>query len=196
VSPQRFTEELATYTILTLDVDEYRPSSRELPEEYAFASSVPDTLRVQERKLLRQFFDDWQIPFSRQLRGLRPDSPLFVVRGDRLIGGVYLCDRNEFDDDPAHGQLHYPFMDRQSRGLGIYSVINREAVNRARTWGLDRLYFNTDRYLLPEVYLRWGARPWKAMPKHSHFPQGPIGSLLRRIYLPVRLLRRSLSRGG
>ncbi|MFX0206078.1 MAG: hypothetical protein ACFFDT_08820, partial [Candidatus Hodarchaeota archaeon] len=43
------------------------------------------------------------------------------------------------------------------------------AVNQAKSWNLEGVIISTDRYLLPEVYIRWGAIPWKEIIKvQSH----------------------------
>lgn len=53
-----------------------------------------------------------------------------------------------------------------------------EAVKPAKSWGLDQLYFNTDRYLLSEIHLPWGMKPIKTIVKVLRFPQNGPGSLL------------------
>ena len=45
--------------------------------------------------------------------------------------------------------------------------LGRTAVERAGSWGLEGLYLNSDRHMLPEVYERWGARPWRIITKPS-----------------------------
>jgi hypothetical protein len=60
-----------------------------------------------------------------------------VLRRGALVGGVYLCDKNEFGDEPSFGQLHYPFVASSERGKGIYSILFAQLVERARLWGLD-----------------------------------------------------------
>jgi GNAT superfamily N-acetyltransferase len=192
---RRFTEPVDTYTVLILNFDDYRGTSRELPNGFRFIDEPTRAMmRAQEKKILQQLFEDWDIPFFGKLRGWRADSPIFVAYNNRLIGGVYLCAQNEFDVDPARGQLHYAFMDLEFQGLGIYSVIFREAVERAQHWGLRALFLNSDRYLLPEVYLRWGAQAWRTIVKPSRLPQNELGHALRIIYAPLRRLRWYLRR--
>ncbi len=190
-----FTEEVQTYTILVLSLDEYRAMSRSLPEGFTFLQ--PDqaqTVRAQEMRILKQHFDDWNVPYHRQLKGWRPESPIFVVQKENLVGGVYLCDRNEFDDDPVSGQLHYAFMAPEMRGQGIYSAIFSAAVHRARDWGLERLYLNSDRHLLPEVYLRWGAQPWRIIEKSSHWMNTRLARIILDFHPGLRFLPRRLVR--
>ncbi len=81
------------------------------------------------------------------------------------MGGVFVCDRNEFDDDPRWGQVHYAFLRHDHRGRGLYSALFRRAVELAASWGLEGLVINSDREILPEVYLRWGAVFWKTIPR-------------------------------
>ena len=182
MAAKRFTEQVETYTVLILRLDEYKASERKLPAGFEFASLAQTVaLRKQERKVLQQLFDDWEIPYCHRLRGWRQDSPIFVVRGGELAGGVYLCDQNEFDDDPTSGQIHYVFTAPRFQGNGIYSVIFGEAVKRAQAWGLEKIYFNTDRHLLPEVHLRWGGKLWKVIPKPSRLPQNGLGRALRSV---------------
>ncbi len=190
-----FTAEVGTYTVLVLRLDEYRATGKALPASASFLEPAQaDAIREQEKRVLRQVFDDWQIPFERRLKGWRLDSPVFVVEGPVLVGGAYLCDRNEFDDNPARGQLHYLFTAPSARRRGIYSAVFAEAVRRARAWGLEALYVNTDRYLLPEVHLRWGARLWRTIEKESRWSR--IGWMRRLVatHPGLRVLSHRLAR--
>jgi GNAT superfamily N-acetyltransferase len=158
MTSRKFVEEMDEYVVLKLSLDDYVPSKRTLLSGYELVdSTIRSKIRRQERKWLQYYFADWDIPYCGKFRGWREDSSIYVLYGDELVAGAYLCDRNEFDDDPVSGQLHYAFVALQHRGLGIYSVVFREAVRRARAWGLQSLYLNSDRYLLPEVYMKWGA---------------------------------------
>ncbi len=163
---REFTAELDEYVVLKLRLTEYRGSERALPPDCELADpALRPRWAGQERRLLKRYFRNWKSPHRGRLAGWRADSPLLVLRAGRLVAGVYLCGANEFDSDPGWGQLHYAFMDPACRGLGIYSVLFREAVQRARAWGLQGLYLNSDRHQLPEVYQRWGATPWKKIAK-------------------------------
>lgn len=187
---KRFTEPVDTYTVLILNLDDYCGTARELPDGFHFIDEqTRATMRAQEKKILQQLFDDWDIPYFGKLRGWRADSPIFVAKGDELIGGAFLCDRNEFDDNILHGQLHYLFTKASARGQGIYTLVFRQAVERARDWGLQALYVNTDRYGIPQVHLRWGAKIVKVIPKPSRLPQNRVGRILQTLYAPVRRLR-------
>lgn len=190
MSSRRFTEEIDTYIVLRLRLDEYHASSRNLPPGFELVQTGDYAkLRKQEKKLLQQLFDDWEIPYCRKLPGWRADSPIFVAHGNELVGGAHVCIQNEFDAEPTRGQLHYAFMDPRFQGQGIYSVIFRESVARARAWGLTELYLNSDRYMLPEVYLRWGAVPWKTIEKASRLPLR-----IQAAVEPLRGLRKFLLR--
>jgi GNAT superfamily N-acetyltransferase len=187
---QRFTEEVETYTVLLLHLDEFQPTTRDLPTGFTLLDPAERSqVRDQEKRLLQRLFDDWEIPYSGKLSGWREDSPFFVVCGQQLVSGLYLCDKNEFDDDPIRGQVHYVFTQPEFQGRGIYSVAFREAMRKAQSWGLKEIYLNSDRYLLPEVYLRWGARPWKQLTKSSRLPRNAFGRWLRQIGRSIRTLR-------
>ena len=193
MTPERFTEEVQTYTVLLLNLDAYRASMRTLPDGFEFLDPAHrDLVRDQERHLLQQFFEDWDVPYCGKLCGWRADSPVFVVKGNQLVGGVYLCDKNEFDAEPARGQLHYFFVHPSFRTHGIHSANVREAVCRARAWGLREVYVNTDRHLLPQVYIRWGARPLKQITKSSRLPRNGVGDLARQLWRQARRVSRVL----
>lgn len=186
-----FTAEVETYTILILQLDEYKPTTRSLSREFQFCS--PDQIqafRAKERKILELLFDDWEFPYCRRMAGICDDSAVWVTSGKELVGGAWVCNRNEFDDHPERGQIHYAFMNRKFQGMGIYSVIFAEAVRRAKAWGLQELYLNSDRYMLPEVYLRWGARPLRVVAKRTRFGHNRVGRVLAPIYPWLRMCRR------
>ena len=157
-----FTKEINEYIVLKLSLADYTGCTRSLPKQFELGrhtSDVEEMIRADEKRLLKYNFSLWQRPFYRQVNGWRTDTPIYVLHNNgRLVGGVYLCDKNEFDDNPYWGQLHYAFIDPQYKGQGIYSVIFRNAIERARTWGLQGLYLNSDRNMLPEVYERWGGQ--------------------------------------
>lgn len=188
----RFTEPVETYTVLTLRLADYPGTERRLPPSARFLDpSDRASIQNQEVALLRRTFDDWHIPVEGKLAGLRADSPVLLLVNDQLAGGVYLCAQNEFHDDPSVGQLHYAYLDTAFQGQGLYSLIFREAIERARRWGLDSILLNSDRYMLPEVYLRWGARPWRIIEKHSRIPNFGVVRWMRPV---VSRLRRALRR--
>lgn len=124
-----------------------------------------------EKRLLKSYFRNWKAAFRGHLKGWRSDSPIYVLREGKLIGGIYLVATSEFNDDGQWGHLHYAFMDPSCKGLGIYRTIFTTAVERARSWGLEGLYLNSDRHLLPEVYERWGAVHWRTISKASRDPK-------------------------
>jgi GNAT superfamily N-acetyltransferase len=193
MTKHRFTEEVDTYSILILHLGNYRASNRELPTGFDFVGPEQrPSIRAQEKQRLQTVFDDWDVPYCGRLPGWRIDSPVYVAHRLALVGGVYVCDQNEFDNDPARGQLHYAFMDPKFQGLGIYSVIFREAVRRANEWGLQVLYLNSDRYMLPEVYLRWGAQPWKTITKRNRMTGTTVGRWSQMLYPPLRRMRRRI----
>lgn len=161
-----FTTEIDKYIILTLALKDYKPSKRSLPEGYTLLPSGADysPYRDQEKELLQHYFVVWKKPFGKKLNGFRKDSPVLVAYGDKLVAGVYLCDRNELGR--AHwGQLHYAFINPSHKGKGLYSIIFREAIERARRWNIEGLVLNSDRFMLPEVYMRWGAIQLKTVKK-------------------------------
>ena len=114
-------------------------------------------------------FRNWKTPFNGNLHGWKDDTPLYILYNETLIAGAYLCEKNEFNEGERWGQLHYAFIDPFFKGKGIYSVLFKYAIERAKTWGLQGLILNSDRYMLPDVYIRWGAIPWKKLRKKEHF---------------------------
>jgi GNAT superfamily N-acetyltransferase len=186
----QFSEETDLYQVVVLDINDYQPLGRSLPEGFAIQSSdLPSELRQQERQILRGLFADWQLPYCGRLTGWRSESRLYLICGDQLAGGVYLCDRNEFDECDTHGQLHYPFMAPHFQGRGLHAFVFASLVQRAAAWGLTHIYINSDRRHLPEVYVRWGAKPYRQIAKRAAFP-----ALARwpRLYKSLRQMKRKL----
>jgi len=143
-----------------------------MPAEAEIAHpSIRAKIRTQEERLLQLYFRNWENAYHGRLPGWRDASPVYMLWNGQLVGGIYLCDRNEFDKNRLWGQLHYFFVDPRFRGIGLHSLLFQEAVSRARSWGLEGVYINTDRYMLGEVYVRWGAVFWKRIPKSMVRPK-------------------------
>ena len=176
----QFTDEVEEYTILKLDLADYPGTSRRLADGFRIAGpEVRGVVRARERSLIQSHFLSWAAPYYGELRGWREASPLYLMHGDLLIGGVYLCALNQYREEGI-GQLHYAYMDPAYRGRGLYSSLFAESVARARSWGLRGLYLNSDRYMLPEVYLRWGAKPYRVHRKARTKFSRAVWSLVRR----------------
>lgn len=166
VKEHAFSEEIDEYIVLKLVLAEYVGTDRPVPPEVEIAdSSIRHKILKTEKRLLKSFFKHWKEPYRGKLLGWRDDSPIYVLWNGKLVGGLYSCDRNEFNDDTQWGQLHYFFVDPEFRGKGLHSLVFCEGVRLARSWGLEGVYINTDRYGLPEVYESWGAVFWKRIPK-------------------------------
>ncbi|MEE9125787.1 MAG: GNAT family N-acetyltransferase [Planctomycetota bacterium] len=177
-----FTAEVGEYVVLKLPLADYTGTRRVLPPDFQLVETpVGPEFSADEKRLLKMYFRSWMTPYRRRLPGYRDDSPIYVVEDGRLVAGVYLCDKNEFDDDREWGQLHYAFADPSVAGRGIYSVIFRTAVERAVSWGLKGLYLNSDRHLLPDVYERWGARYWRTVSKPQPGALSAAKALCRRL---------------
>lgn len=162
----QFTDVIPEYAILKLVLSDYIGTIRTMPPEAEVAHpSARAKIRKGEKRLLRLCFPLWERPYYGQLPGWRDDSPIYVLWNRALVGGLYVCDRNEFDADERWGQLHYFFVEPTFRGKGLHSLLFDEGVRRARAWNLEGVYISTDRHGLPEVYQRWGATLWKRMPK-------------------------------
>jgi len=175
---KEFTSLVDEYVVLKLALSNYRPTARRLPEGYEIhGADARKNIREEERSLLADNFEHWSGPYDGKLKGWRDDSPIFVLYHGSLVAGLYLCSQNEFDENKKWGQVHYAFMHPEHRGKGVYSVLFATAVEKAKEWKLEGLILNSDRHLLPEVYLRWGAEPWKRLPK----PRPRKRSLLRQI---------------
>jgi GNAT superfamily N-acetyltransferase len=187
-----FTSPIDEYVVLKMNLADYRPTTRELPIDYEIrGSEVREKVRRQEVKLLSRNFEHWMGPYEGKLKGWRSDTPIYVLYKGNLVAGVYLCSENEFDEGTGWGQLHYAFMHPGHRGKGIYSVLFAEAIKKARKWNLEGLILNSDRHLLPQVYLRWGAVPWKEIQKSAGAKRaGFLGRMLRKI--SARFARRRL----
>jgi GNAT superfamily N-acetyltransferase len=176
----QFTDEVDDYTILKLDLADYPGTTRQLADGYRIAGpEVRPAVRARERSLIRSHFLSWASPYFGELRGWRDDSPLYLLHKDVLIGGIYVCALNQYGEEGV-GQLHYAYMDPAYRGKGLYSSLFALAVARARAWGLRGLYLNSDRFMLPDVYLRWGAKPYRVHHKARNKVARTAWSLIRR----------------
>lgn len=192
-----FSQQTENYYVLKLELKDYKGTPRSLPHNAEIAQPIiRNMIRRDEKRLLKSYFRNWRAPYYGRLVGWRDDSPIHIVIKGKLVCGVYLCNRNEFDNDPDWGQLHYPFVDRRQKGKGLYSNVFGELVRRAKSWGLKGIYINTDRYEHPEMYERWGAVHWKVIPKTIECPKHPNSShhnwLVHKIHdeaLAKRLLK-------
>ncbi|MEM3434418.1 MAG: GNAT family N-acetyltransferase, partial [Candidatus Methanomethyliaceae archaeon] len=196
----QFADEINEYIVLKLVLSDYRGTNRPMPPEAEVAHpNIRPKVRKDEKRLLRLYFRNWKAPYYGRLPGWRDDSPVYILWNGQLACGVYLCDKNEFDNDNGWGQLHYAFVDPRFKGKGLYSLAFKEAVYRAQSWGLKGLYLNSDRHLLPEIYERWGAVFWKKIPKlftyTKHSNMGPHNWLVYKLHDEVlaRVLRRYAS---
>ncbi|HKQ48331.1 MAG TPA: GNAT family N-acetyltransferase [Phycisphaerae bacterium] len=176
----QFTDEVEEYTILRLDLSDYPGTTRQLPEGFRIAGpEVRPAVRERERSLIQSHFLSWAAPYYGELPGWRDESPLYLLDGERLIGGIYVCALNQYGEREI-GQLHYAYMDPAYRGRGLYSSLFAAAVARAREWGLKGLYLNSDRFMLPDVYLRWGAKPYRVHRKARNKFSRALWSMSRR----------------
>jgi GNAT superfamily N-acetyltransferase len=177
-----FTSPIDKYIAVKLNLADYITTSRTLGSEYRICGrETREHIRRREKKLLALYFESWHKPYRSKLYGWHDDSPLYILQKDRLVAGLYLCFENEFNEGESWGQIHYPFMDPSYRGKGIYSVLFREAVKKAKAWDLEGVIINSDRHLLAEVYTRWGAVIWKTIPKKSDSSFFPL-RIARRIH--------------
>ena len=191
----KFGYRLHKYTILKLSLNRYRCTAHCLGIDFQIAGAeVREKIRKDEKRLLKLNFDNWAQAYYGNLKGWRHDSPIYALRRGRVVSGLYLCDKNEFNDDPSWGQLHYFFTDPAFKRRGLHSMLFGEAIERAKSWHLEGVIISTDRYLLPEVYIRWGAIPWKEIRKvQSHkTPIALAKTFLKRACKPIRVLRRYL----
>jgi len=153
------------YIVLKMPVDRYTGTDRVLKDSLVFAGDeMREKIRKEEKRLLKLNFKVWKVPYYRRLPGWRTDTPIYVLHNNRLVGGVYICDRNQFEE-PEWGQLHYCYIAPAYKGKGIYSVMFKEAILKIVSWGLDGLVLNTDRFLHQELYEKWGAAVWKTIDK-------------------------------
>ena len=163
-----FCNEINKYIVLRLFLVNYKQSKRQLAKEYEVkGGEIRNEVRTKEQLLLKKYFKNWSIPYEGKLKGWSEDSPTYITYNNNLVAGVYFCDKNEFDDNNLWGQVHYAFIDPQFKGKGLYSVLFREVVDKAKKMNLEGLYLNSDRHILPEVYIKWGAKPWKKIKKRK-----------------------------
>lgn len=188
----KFGDELDKYVVLKLPLDKYKSTTRTLEVGFQIAGSkVRERIWKDEKKLLKLYFCNWKAPYYGNLKGWRDESPIYVLYQGRLVSGLYLCDQNEFDEGESWGQLHYFFTDPAFKEMGLHSILVREAIDRAKSWNLQGVIINTDRYLLPEVYIKWGAIPWKEVKKvNSSISLTPPRKFLKLIRRVIRSLRR------
>lgn len=157
---------LDKYVVLKLPLNRYRGTNHTLESDFQIASSeVREKIRNDEKRLLKLYFYYWQAPYHGNLKGWRNESPIYILHQGSLVSGIYLCDQNEFNECGNWGQLHYFFTEPAFKRKGLHSVLFKHAIERAKSWNLEGLIINTDRCLLPDVYVRWGAISWKEIKK-------------------------------
>lgn len=158
-----FSAPTGKFTVLKVELSRYKATRRPLANGYQWGGwEIRSGCRDSEKRLLARCFGDWwATPYQSRLRGWRQDSPIYILHQGTLVGGAYLCDKNEFSEDPDWGEIHYIFIHPSHRRQGLCSALFNHAVERARLWGLKGLVVNTDRQGLPEMYLRWGALHWR-----------------------------------
>lgn len=177
-----FGEELEEYIILKLPINEYKNKKYSLEDGFEIVGfEARYQIRTEEKKLLQLYFRNWKIPYYNQLKGWRKESPLYIMYNGKLVSGLYVCSQNEFNEE-GWGQLHYFFTDPKYKGKKLHSILVKEAIKKSKLWGLQGLIINTDRNLLPEVYIKWGASEWKKNEKkYSSMPISPIDKVSKYI---------------
>ena len=97
-----FTAKIDRYVVLKLALGDYTGSWRELAPGFDLLEpGFEGNFAADEQRLLKLYFHNWRAPYERRLYGYRDNSPIRVTRDHRLVAGIYLCDRNEFDDDAS-----------------------------------------------------------------------------------------------
>lgn len=180
----KFGDILDKYVVLKLPLNRYKGTSRTLESDFQIVGSeVREGIRKDEERLLSLYFRHWQAPYHGNLKGWRNDTPVYILYQGTLVSGMYLCDQNEFDEGINWGQLHYFFTEPAFKKKGLHSILVKQAMDRAKSWNLQGVIINTDRHLLPEVYIRWGAIPWKEI-KKVHPDKVPL-ALIKRLLRPA-----------
>lgn len=167
---RKFADEVDKYVALKLPLNLYKATPRTPEIGFQIAGvEVREKVRNCEKRLLKLYFHNWLLPYFGNLKGWKHDSPIYILYQGKLVSGLYLCDRNEFNEDASWGQLHYFYTHPAFRRRGLHSILFKQAIDRAKSWNLQGVMIVTNRYLLPEVYIRWGAIPWKEIEKvQSH----------------------------
>ena len=161
----RFSDITDTYTVLKIPLEQHVKTDQVLGEGFTFAGhELRDKFSKEEKHLLKANFKMWKAPFRGKLAGWKDDSPTYLLNHNHLVGCIYLCDQNEFKEQ-GWGQAHYNCIATAYRGKGIYRFMFQEIVTKAALWGLNGLILNTDRFLHPEIYKRWGAVAWRTIDK-------------------------------
>jgi hypothetical protein len=163
MSEAKFSKVRDDFVILKLPLESYRESTRSLPPGYYLGPSTLNTAqRSRERQLLEiNFPESWHGVSSRRTAGWRP-TRRYVLKGDELVGGLYLCAEHGDRGGSDWGQLLLLRGEDERRRAALDSC--GEAVRRAPP-GAGGVFINSDRFGLPEVYQRWGATLWKVIPK-------------------------------
>lgn len=172
---RNFGDILDKYVVLKLPLNQYIGTTHNLGSDFQIAGAeVRERIRNDEKRFLSLYFKNWFMPYNCKLKGWRDNSPLYILHNGILISGIYLCDKNEFNEGQNWGQLHYFYTDPTYKKKGLHRKLIEHAIVRAKSWNLQGLIINTDRYLLPEVYMRWGAVPWKEVKKSRSFKSSSI----------------------
>ncbi|MFA5393567.1 MAG: GNAT family N-acetyltransferase [Candidatus Ratteibacteria bacterium] len=183
----KFGDELDKYVILKLPLNKYADTASTLKSGFRIAGpEVRKKIRNEEKKLLKLYFRNWMAPYYGNLNGWKINSPIYILYQEKLVSGLYFCDQNEFGEN-GWGQTHYLFTDPEFKGRGLHRILFKETMRRVKSWGLQGVIINTDRYLLPEIYIRWGATTWKEIKKVNY--STPSRPSKRFSELPKRLIR-------
>lgn len=178
------------HSVLTLKLSDYKPHARLLPPELKITSAHARLdARSTEERLLRLHFRNWEQVLNGRLPGWREGSSLYLMRGEQLVGGGYLCARNEFrTEDQDWGQLHYFFTDPDFQQIMLYTALLDEAIRRARDWRLEGVFINTRHPKLARRFKRLNAEDVTELYRATA-PEPPRRNRLQHL-TPRRLLRR------
>jgi GNAT superfamily N-acetyltransferase len=181
---KKFGDILDKYVVLKLPLNLNNSPTHKLESDYQITGAeVREKIRNDEKRLLSLYFDNWQLPFHGKLNGWRDDSPLYILHNGVLASGIYLCDNNEFDEGINWGQLHYFYTAPAYKKKGLHSILVEHAIKKAKSWNLQGVLINTDRYLITELYLRREAVIWKEIKKTNSFkPSSVFGKIMGLLY--------------
>jgi GNAT superfamily N-acetyltransferase len=182
---KKFGDVVDKYLVLKLPLNLHNGPSYTIESDFQIAGAeVREKIRNDEKRLLSLYFENWRLPFYGKLNGWRVDSPLYILHKDILVSGIYLCDNNEFNEGINWGQLHYFYTEPAYKKRGLHSILVELAIKKAKSWNLQGLLVNTDRYLLAEVYMRRGAVIWKEIKKANPFKSSSTFRKIKdRLYL-------------
>lgn len=177
-----FSTPIDRYELIQLDRADHT-RWQELPPGYSFMREID---RDAERELLQSEFPQWEVPFNRQLPGLRDRGVICVACEGKAVGIAYACEENELGIE-GYAQIHYVAVRPEHRGRKLLSAMVTEMLRRFEH--IPGAIFYSDRDGHREMYERWGGHVIGQKEK-------PRTTLHQRLRYKVRATRGKLAGRG